>query len=60
MNQYVNEDVAWLRLQDLQREAENRRLQAGGRRPAVIDAMRRLFARTRRLVAGVRTRPAGA
>jgi len=26
MNQHMNEDIAWLRLQDLQREAENRRL----------------------------------
>jgi hypothetical protein len=48
MNQYVNEDMAWLRLQDVQREAENRRLTAGGRRPALIQTVRRLFARTAR------------
>ena len=30
MNRYTNEDIAWLHLQDLQREAENRRLVAGG------------------------------
>jgi hypothetical protein len=47
MNQHMNEDIAWLRVQDLQREAENRRLVAGARRPSV-HAMRRLFARTAR------------
>jgi hypothetical protein len=53
MNQYVNEDMAWLRVQDLQREAENRRLAAKGRRPALIHEMRRRLARTaRRLTAG--------
>ncbi|MEA2628473.1 MAG: hypothetical protein QOJ10_933 [Chloroflexota bacterium] len=53
MNQYVNEDMAWLRLQDFQREAENRRLAARGRRPALIHELRRRFARTaRRLAAG--------
>ncbi len=53
MNQYMNEDIAWLRLQDLQREAENRRLAATGRRLVLIPAIRRLFARTaRRLTAG--------
>ena len=30
MNPYMNEDVAWQRLKDLQREAENRRLLAQG------------------------------
>ena len=53
MNQYANEDIAWLRLQDLQREAENRRLAIRGNRPVLIPAMRRLFARTaRKLTAG--------
>lgn len=53
MNQYANEDMAWLRLQDLQREAENRRLAAKGRRPTLIHELRRRFARTtRRLTAG--------
>jgi hypothetical protein len=45
MNQYVNEDIAWLRLQDLQREAENRRLVAGARQPALTQTVRRQFAR---------------
>ena len=53
MNQYMNEDMAWLRLQDFQREAENRRLAAKGPRPALIQELRRRFARTaRRLTAG--------
>jgi hypothetical protein len=43
MNQH--EDIAWLRLQDLQREAENRRLMAGGRWPATLAMVRRLLAR---------------
>ena len=29
MNSRMNEDLAWLRVQDMQREAENRRLVAG-------------------------------
>ena len=40
----MSEEIAWLRLQDLQREAENRRLTAG--RPAgTIAALKRLVAR---------------
>ena len=57
MNQYMNEDIAWLRLQDLQREAENRRLAASGRRPVLIPAIRRLFARTARRLTGRRLAP---
>jgi len=38
-----NEEIAWLRLQDLQREAENRRLTA--RPSATMAAIHRLFAR---------------
>jgi len=30
MNGYYNEDMAWQRLQDIQREMENRRIVAGG------------------------------
>jgi hypothetical protein len=54
MNQYMNEDIAWLRLQDFQREAENRRLVAAVRRPTPIRTIRRLLARTarRRLTPG--------
>lgn len=41
----MNEDVAWLRLQDMQREAENRRLIAAGRPSATMAALKRLVAR---------------
>lgn len=34
MNSRMNEDLAWLRVQDMQREAENRRLMAAMRRSA--------------------------
>jgi hypothetical protein len=54
MNQYINEDVAWLHVQDLQRESENRRLLAGVR-PSAAQALRRLFDRS---VAAVRPREA--
>ena len=40
----MNQDIAWLRLQDMQREAENRRLTAG-RPSATIAALKRLVAR---------------
>ena len=40
----MNHEIAWLRLQDMQREAENRRLTAG--RPSVtMAALKRLAAR---------------
>ena len=45
MNRYQNEDVAWLRLQDMQREAENRRLTAAGGTSNPMGALRRLFGR---------------
>jgi hypothetical protein len=45
MNSRMNEDLAWLRVQDMQREAENRRLVGG----AVASWMATL----RRLAAGV-------
>jgi hypothetical protein len=44
-----NEDIAWLRLQDMQREAENRRLIAGRRPSATMAVLRRLLARKPRL-----------
>ena len=46
MNRYANEDVAWLHVQDMQREAENRRLAAGGRQPSMLAAVRRVFRRS--------------
>ena len=35
MNPYLNEDVMWERLKDIQREAENRRLIARSRLPGL-------------------------
>ena len=45
MHQYLNEDVAFERLKDLQREAENRRLAAAGPPRDLGLGIRRLFAR---------------
>lgn len=40
----MNHEIAWLRLQDMQREAENRRLTAG-RPSGVMAALKCLVAR---------------
>lgn len=45
MHQYMNEDEAWQRLQDMQREMENRRLMAAGRPNATFETVRQLAAR---------------
>jgi hypothetical protein len=37
MNPYMNEDVMWQRLQDVQREAENRRLY--GPQPSLVGLL---------------------
>jgi hypothetical protein len=42
---HMNEDAAWQRFQDLQREMENRRLLAAGRPSVVLETLRRLAAR---------------
>jgi hypothetical protein len=39
MNHYVNEEVAWQRIQDLQREMENSRLMAAGYTPPALVAL---------------------
>ena len=39
MNPYVNEDVAWQRIQDLQREMENSRLMAAGYTPPALVSL---------------------
>jgi hypothetical protein len=39
MNPYADEDVAWQRIQDLQREMENSRLLAAGYPPAALVAL---------------------
>lgn len=46
MSSRINEDLAWLRVQDRQREAENRRLMAGPRSPGLMPALGRLMVRT--------------
>jgi hypothetical protein len=38
----MNEDVAWQRMKDMQREMENSRLIAAGGPPATLLALRRL------------------
>jgi hypothetical protein len=44
MNSRINEDLAWLRVQDKQREAENRRLMAGAPSSRAASAIRRVIA----------------
>jgi hypothetical protein len=40
----MDEDLAWLRVQDMQREAENRRLMAGSPWAGAVSALsRRIF-----------------
>jgi hypothetical protein len=56
MNSPMNEDLAWLRVQDMQREAENRRLVAGPPSSAAMSAVRRLVVR---ILTSVRSREAG-
>ena len=53
----MNEDLAWLRLQDMQREAENRRLMSGTSTSGAESALRRLMVRTLAVVRS-RTRAA--
>jgi hypothetical protein len=55
MNPYVNEDVMWQRLKDLQLEAENRRLYGD---PALVSVVRmvRLLGSRVWLLAGLATR----
>ena len=49
-NPYVNDDVAWQHIQDLQREAENSRMvSVAGRKPIELVAVARL----RRSVSGL-------
>jgi hypothetical protein len=39
MNPYVNDEVAWQRIQDLQREAENHRMLSDRRKPIELVAL---------------------
>jgi hypothetical protein len=52
---YMNEDAAWQRLQDLQREMENSRLMAAGQPQAAMATLRKLSARVW-LLAGLAAR----
>lgn len=45
MHQFMNEDEAWRRLQDIQREMENRRLMAAGQPNATFETIKQLAAR---------------
>ena len=45
MYPYMNEDEAWRRLQDIQREMENRRLMAAGQPNATFETVKHLAAR---------------
>jgi len=45
MHQFMNEDEAWRRLQDMQREMENRRLMAAGQANATFGTIKQLAAR---------------
>jgi hypothetical protein len=45
MHPYMNEDAAWQRFQDMQREMDNRRLLAAGRPSVTLEILRRLAAR---------------
>lgn len=57
MNSRTNEDLAWLRVQDMQREAENRHLMAGVPSFGLRAALARLIVHA---LAAVRSRQAGA
>jgi hypothetical protein len=49
----MNEDLAWLRVQDMQREVENRRLMSDTSSSRTVSAIGRLIVRT---IANVRSR----
>jgi hypothetical protein len=56
MDRYTNEDAAWQRLQDLQREMENSRLIAN-RPQAVVGTLRKLAERAWLLAGLAAARP---
>ena len=57
MHPFINEDAAWQRLQDIQREMENRRLMAAGRRHITVAMLRQLAARAWLLAGLAAARP---
>jgi len=57
MNPYMNEDIMWQRLKDIQLEAENRRLYGPRNLPALV-ALAGVLGRRVRWLAGLATRRA--
>lgn len=57
MYPYMNEDAAWQRLKDLQREMENSRLMTVGQPQATLAALKRLGARVWLIAGLASTRP---
>lgn len=57
MHPYMNEDAAWRRLQDLQREMDNSRLMAVGQPEATLATIRRLATRVWLLAGLAANRP---
>jgi len=57
MHPFMNEDAAWQRLQDIQREMENRRLMAAGQPGTPLEFFRWLAARAWHLAGLAATRP---
>ena len=57
MYPFMNEDAAWQRLQDMQREIENSRLMAEGQPDATLQLLRRLAVRAWHLAGLAAMRP---
>ena len=57
MYPFMNEDAAWQRLQDMQREIENSRLMAEGQPDATLQLLRRLAVRAWHLAGFAAMRP---
>jgi hypothetical protein len=57
MHPYMNEESAWQRLQDMQREMENSRLMAAGQPQAALTTIRRLATRAWLLAGLAASRP---
>jgi hypothetical protein len=57
MHPYMNEESAWQRLQDMQREMGNSRLMAAGQPQATLTTIRRLATRAWLLAGLAASRP---
>ena len=60
MNSRMDEDLAWLRVQDMQREAENRRMLAGAPSQRAASAWRRMIDRAVAALSSREATPASA